>query len=75
MRRAAAFAWDFVVGDDWVGAAGVIVILLACGLLAHLGHVAAWWLLPPGVVVTLAATLRRALPARALRRAPARPPH
>jgi hypothetical protein len=64
MRRGAAFAWDFVVGDDWVGAAGVAVILLACWLLAHLGHVAAWWLVPPGVVATLAATLRRALPAR-----------
>ena len=64
MRRAVAFAWDFVVGDDWVGALGVAVILAGCGLLAHLAHVAAWWLVPPGVVVTLAATLRRAVPRR-----------
>jgi len=56
-----AFLWDFVVGDDWVGAAGVAILLAAVAALAHLAHVASWWLLPPGVAAVLAATLRRAV--------------
>ncbi len=65
-----AFLWDFVVGDDWVGASGVAVLLGAGWLLAHVAHVHAWWLLPPGVALVLAATVRRAV-----RTAPAhRPP-
>ena len=56
-----AFLWDFVVGDDWVGAAGVAILLAAVAALAHLAHIASWWLLPPGVAAVLAATLRRAV--------------
>ncbi len=68
-----AFLWDFVVGDDWVGAAGVAILLAAVAALAHLAHVASWWLLPPGVAAVLAATLRRAV--RAVRAVtPARRP-
>ena len=48
------FWWDFVVGDDWVAAAGVIVALV---LTAVLG---AWWVLPPVVAVLLAVSLARA---------------
>jgi len=52
--RLARFWWDFVVGDDWVAAAGVLVAL---GLTALLG---AWWVLPPAVAVVLAVSLARA---------------
>ena len=39
------FAWDFVVGDDWRIAAGVVASLaLAAGLSAL--DVAAWWVMP-----------------------------
>ena len=48
------FWWDFVVGDDWVAAAGV---LLALGLTAAVG---AWWVLPPAVALILAFSLVRA---------------
>jgi hypothetical protein len=54
LRSFALFWWDFVVGDDWVLAAGVVAGL---GLTASLG---AWWVLPPVVAVTLAWSLRRA---------------
>jgi len=54
------FLWDFVVGDDWVSAAGVVLLLAAVALAVHAGSVNAWWLLPPGVIVVLALTLRRA---------------
>ena len=69
MRRLGAFAWDFVVGDDWVGAAGVVAVLALAWLLVHVAHVAAWWVLPPGVTAVLAVTLRRAV-----RPSPVRPP-
>ena len=55
----AAFWWDFIVGDDWRVAAGVILAVIATALLAHHG-VNAWWLLPLAVLVLLALSLRRA---------------
>ena len=45
---------DFVVGDDWLAAAGVAVAL---GVTAA---VATWWILPPAVALVLAASLYRA---------------
>ena len=59
IRRFAAFWWDFIVGDDWVVAAGVAVGL---GLSAFLADhdVAAWWVLPVTVVLVLVVSLRRA---------------
>jgi hypothetical protein len=59
VRRFARFWWDFVVGDDWVSAAGVVVTLGATGALVAAG-VDAWWLLPIGVLVVLALSLVRA---------------
>lgn len=59
LRAFGRFWWDFVVGDDWQVAAGVLVALAATKLLTSEG-VNAWWLLPVGVVIVLAASLRRA---------------
>lgn len=62
MSRLAAFGrfwWEFVVGDDWVAAAGVVLGLGATAALAS-DAVAAWWLLPAAVVVILWLSLRRA---------------
>ncbi len=62
MSRLAAFGrfwWDFVVGDDWLSAAGVAVAIGATAAVAAAG-VAAWWLLPLGVLVVLYVSLRRA---------------
>jgi divalent metal cation (Fe/Co/Zn/Cd) transporter len=52
--RFARFWWDFVVGDDWVAAAGVLAALVVTGLLG------AWWVLPPAVALVLAFSLVRA---------------
>ncbi len=59
IRAFGAFWWDFIVGDDWVVAAGVAAAL---GLTAFLAHreIAAWWVLPAAVVLVLAVSLRRA---------------
>jgi hypothetical protein len=59
LRAFGAFWWDFIVGDDWVVAAGVVVALAATWFLTH-RDVSAWWLLPLAVVGLLAVSLRRA---------------
>jgi hypothetical protein len=61
MRRIRAFGlfwWDFVVGDDWRAAAGIVV---AVGSTASLvaGGLDAWWLMPTAVAAILTFSLRR----------------
>ena len=51
--------WEFVVGDDWRVALGVAVAIAVTALIAT-STVAAWWVLPVGVVALLADSLRRA---------------
>jgi hypothetical protein len=46
------FLWDFVVGDDWRIAAGVVVALGVTALVANTS-VAAWWILPVAVILLL----------------------
>jgi hypothetical protein len=53
------FWYDFVVGDDWTVAVGVVIALVVTALLAGAG-IAAWWLLPVAVVLLLGLSLRRA---------------
>ena len=63
MRRIRAFAhfwWDFVVGDDWRTAAGVVLAIGATALLVHAGSIDAWWLMPAAVASVLWLSLRRA---------------
>jgi hypothetical protein len=60
LRSFGRFWWNFIVGDDWRVAAGVAVALGLTSLLTHAG-VNAWWLLPAGVALVLAESLRRAV--------------
>jgi hypothetical protein len=59
LRSFARFWWDFIVGDDWLVAAGLALALGLTSLLTHNG-VNAWWLLPLAIAVLLADSLRRA---------------
>ena len=62
IHRFLMFWYDFIVGDDWVVAVGVVVLLALTGLLAQASlHSIAWVLLPVGVVVVLAISLSRAV--------------
>jgi len=54
------FWYDFIVGDDWIIAAGVLIALALSALFAQRG-VAAWWLLPLAVVLLLAVSLGRVM--------------
>lgn len=46
------FIWDFVVGDDWRIAVGVVAALGLTALVAGSGAIA-WWILPAAVVAAL----------------------
>ena len=53
------FWWEFIVGDDWRAALGVVAAIgLTAGIAA--AGVAAWWVLPVAVAGILYLSLRRA---------------
>ncbi len=56
---AARGVWDFIVGDDWVTAVGVVIALAATAVVAGTGATA-WWLMPVAVIALLVLSLRRA---------------
>jgi hypothetical protein len=58
-RRWALAVWRFVIGDDWVAAAGAVTAIGVTGILAGVG-IPAWWVLPVAVIVVLGISLRRA---------------
>jgi hypothetical protein len=60
LRGFGAFWWDFIVGDDWRIAVGVIIALAATAGLVHAG-VPAWWLVPIAVVIFLALSVTMAV--------------
>ncbi len=53
------FMWDFVVGDDWRIAVGVVVTLGITALVTDTS-LAAWWILPVGVAGVLVLSAWRA---------------
>lgn len=57
------FIWDFVVGDDWRIAVGVVAALGVTALVADTS-LAAWWILPLGVAGVLGISAWRAASAR-----------
>jgi hypothetical protein len=60
LRAFGAFWWDFIVGDDWLVAAAVVVGLVVTALLAQAG-VPSWWVLPVALLLTLPVSLRRGI--------------
>ena len=59
IRAFAAFWYDFVIGDDWLVAAGVVVSLALTYALSQ-AAVPAWWLVPLFLLVLLPVSLWRA---------------
>ena len=56
-----AFAYDFVIGDDWSVALGVAIALAVTYGLAHAAKVSSWWLMPVVLLVLLPFSLWRAV--------------
>jgi hypothetical protein len=59
LRGAVLWVWDFVVGDDWLTALGVVIALGVTALVSGAGA-SAWWVMPVAVIALLALSLRRA---------------
>ncbi len=59
IRAFAVFCYDFVVGDDWLIAVGVVIGLALTYLMSR-AAVPAWWLLPLALVLLLPLSLWRA---------------
>jgi hypothetical protein len=59
LRAFLAFWYDFVVGDDWLVAVGVVVGLALTYALSRAG-LASWWLLPLLLAALLPVSLWRA---------------
>jgi hypothetical protein len=53
------WVWEFVVGDDWRIAAGVVVALGITAAIATT-DVPAWWIMPAAVLILLAGSVWRA---------------
>jgi hypothetical protein len=60
VRSALVGVWEFVAGDDWRTAVGVVLALALTAAVATT-DIAAWWVTPLAVVALLAASLRREL--------------
>jgi hypothetical protein len=56
VRSFAHFLWEFVVGDDWRIAVGVVIALGITAAVATTS-VPAWWILPVAVALLLAASV------------------
>jgi hypothetical protein len=59
LRAFAAFWYDFIIGDDWLVAAGVVIGLALTYALSR-AAVPAWWLMPVLLVLLVPVSLRRA---------------
>jgi hypothetical protein len=58
VKRFGKFWWDFIVGDDWRVAVGVVIAFGLTALLAATS-IPAWWVLPFSVAAVLWLSLRR----------------
>jgi hypothetical protein len=59
LRAFGAFWYDFVIGDDWLVAVGVVIGLAGTYGLSKAG-VTAWWLAPLLIAILLPVSLSRA---------------
>jgi hypothetical protein len=52
LKAFGAFWYDFVIGDDWVLAAGVVLALAVTALVASVSSTG-WWIVPAAIVVLI----------------------
>ena len=59
LERFVSGVWEFIVGDDWRTALGVVLALAATAVLVDAG-VSAWWVMPLSVLALLGISVRNA---------------
>ncbi len=64
VKAFALFWFDFIIGDDWRVAVGVVLALALTYGLSHATSMPTWWLLPVVVVVLLPVSIHRAIRGR-----------
>jgi hypothetical protein len=57
LRGLVAGIWDFIVGDDWVTAVGVVAALGLTGVISETSG--AWWVMPVAVALLLTLSIWR----------------
>jgi hypothetical protein len=60
LRRIAHFWSDFVIGDDWLVAVGVVLALAVTYAVARTS-VASWWIVPVAIGIIVPVSLWRAI--------------
>jgi hypothetical protein len=58
LKAFGAFWYDFVIGDDWVLAAGVVLALAVTALVASTSATG-WWIVPVAIVILLPLSIWR----------------
>lgn len=66
LRAFASFWYDFLIGDDWRVAVGVVIALAVTAAVSRT-NVSSWWIAPAAVVLLLSWTVWRATPSRRTR--------
>jgi hypothetical protein len=61
LKAFGAFWYDFVIGDDWLVAAGIAAALVITAILVNSTVVTTWWIVPAAIVVLLPLSLWRAV--------------
>ena len=59
LKAFGAFWYDFIIGDDWTVAAGIVIALIITGVVATTA-IPAWWIVPAAIAVLLPLSLWRA---------------
>ncbi len=59
LKSFGAFWYDFVIGDDWRVAVGVVLALTLTYALAHHGYPGVWWIVPAALLILLPVSIRR----------------
>jgi hypothetical protein len=63
LKAFAAFWYDFLIGDDWRVAVGVVLALAVTAAVSR-ANVSCWWIVPAAVVLLLPSTVWRATRSR-----------
>jgi membrane protein implicated in regulation of membrane protease activity len=69
VRSFGRFWYDFIVGDDWRIAVGVVVALAITAVVSHTTAVPTWWIVLAALAILLPMSIHRV--ARRVQRPPA----